>query len=63
MFPTKENTENHSGTGSAAETSVEQTFESIEQFASWLDSELDVLVEKFAEFETDKSVRKFFKRS
>ena len=39
------------------------SFESIEHFASWLDSELDLLVSKFADFETDKSVRNFLKRS
>jgi hypothetical protein len=39
------------------------SFESIEKFSDWLDSELEQLTDKFAAFETDKSVRKYFTRS
>lgn len=61
MFPTKEEKKPDTVVGITAET--ERTFESLDQFSLWLDAELDVLVGQFAEFETDKSVRKFFKRS
>lgn len=61
MFPTKEKRDSKSDLEITAK--VERTFESLDQFSLWLDEELDVLVSKFAEFETDKSVRKFFTRS
>ena len=60
MFPTKESNKTPDDT---LNKSVEQTFASIDQFASWLDNDLEALVNKFTEFETDKSVRKFFTRS
>ena len=60
MFPTKEAQDKPSRTDS---TSKELSFKSIDQFASWLDVELETLVDQFADFETDKSVRKFFTRS
>ena len=60
MFPTKESEKT---TDNVLKNSVEQTFASIDQFASWLDNDLEALVSKFTEFETDKSVRKFFTRS
>lgn len=62
MFPTNE-TENKPNTGQSTVLRIEQKFDSVEQFAKWLDADLDVLVSKYAEFETDKSVRNFFKRS
>ena len=61
MFSTKETENPNPVSNPKAETN--KSFESIEQFSLWLDSELDVLVSQFAEFETDDSVRKFFKRS
>lgn len=61
MFPTKEKQDSKSIPEST--TKEQRTFESLDQFSLWLDEELDVLVSKFAEFETDKSVRKFFTRS
>ena len=39
------------------------SFDSIDQFASWLDAELEMLVSDFTEFETDASTLKFFQRS
>ena len=60
MFFTNE-TEKSPTTDSTSGTQL--AFDSIEQFASWLDLELEELVNQFSEFETDKSVRKFFKRS
>lgn len=59
MFPTKETEKKPNATSKTTSDS----FESLDQFAAWLDNELDTLVIKYAEFETDKSVRKFFKRS
>lgn len=59
MFPIKE----EKNSGPVSEVNANVTFESIDQFSSWLDEELDALVCKFAEFETDNSVRKFFTRS
>lgn len=61
MFPTKEKQDSKSNSENT--TKQERTFESLDQFSLWLDEELDVLVSKFTEFETDKSVRKFFTRS
>jgi len=61
MHPIKE-TEKKLGKTSIIDTTI-PTYESIDQFAKWLENDLDRLVAKFAEFETDKSVRKFFKRS
>jgi len=61
MFPTKEKQDSKSIPENTTEG--QRTFESLDQFSLWLDEELDVLVSKFAEFETDKSVRKFFTRS
>ena len=58
MFPTKE-TEKKPDTTSK---STIGSYESLDQFAAWLENDLDELVKKFAEFETDKSVCKFFKR-
>ena len=60
MFFTNE-TEKSPTTDSTSGTQL--AFDSIEQFASCLDLELEELVNQFSEFETDKSVRKFFKRS
>jgi len=64
MFSTKE-TENPNSVPirNSGKTETKRAFESIEQFSLWLDSELDVLVSQFVEFETDDSNRKFFKRS
>ena len=61
MFPTKEKQDSKSNSENTS--NQEKAFESLDQFSIWLDEELDVLVSKFAEFETDKSVRKFFTRS
>lgn len=61
MYSTKETENSNSVSTSNGET--KKAFETIEQFSMWLDSELDVLVSRFAEFETDDSVRKFFTRS
>lgn len=61
MFPTKEKKD--SDRVEEFNSNVNATFESIEQFSLWLDSELDQLVGQFSEFETDKSVRKYFKRA
>lgn len=61
MFPTKEKQDSKSVPDITAK--VERAFETLDQFSLWLDEELDVLVSQFAEFETDKSVRKFFTRS
>lgn len=33
-----------------------------EDFAKWLDASLENLISQFEEFETDKSVRKYFSR-
>ena len=62
MLPIKE-TENKPDTGQSPLLRIEHKFDSVEQFAKWLDADLELLVGKYAEFETDKSVRKFFKRS
>ena len=61
MFFTNETEKKSPTTDSTPGTQL--AFDSIEQFASWLDLELEELVNQFSEFETDKSVRKFFKRS
>lgn len=60
MFPTKEKNEFNQV---QEFSSKEQTFKSIDQFSLWLDAELEDLVSQFSDFETDKSVRKFFTRS
>ena len=59
MFPIKETEKKPNSTSE----SINVSYESLDQFATWLDNDLEALVNKFAEFETDKSVRKFFKRS
>ncbi len=61
MFFTNETEKKSPTTDSTSGTQL--AFDSIEQFGSWLDLELEELVNQFSEFETDKSVRKFFKRS
>ncbi len=61
MSPTKESEKKTLQSNSIS--NAELNFDSIDQFASWLDSELELLVGQFKDFETDKSVRKFFKRS
>ena len=60
MYPTEEQLE----TNGVSETTVKakRTFKSLDQFSLWLDSELDVLVSQYKEFETDTSVCNFFKR-
>lgn len=67
MFPTQESENkpinNNEPTLSEPTLGSELTFESIEQFAAWLDADLDQLVSSFEDFETDKSVRKFFTRN
>ena len=62
MFPTQES-ENKPIANNEPTLDREITFESIDQFAAWLDADLDQLVSNFGDFETDKSVRKFFTRS
>ena len=60
MFPTKE-TEFKSPKTDSVDAKL--TFDSIDQFAAWLDAELEVLVSQFSNFETETSVHKFFNRS
>lgn len=55
MFPTKETTDN--------QPKQELSFESKDHFAQWLDAQLVELVNKFDEFKTNKSVRKYLARS
>ena len=62
MFPTKESEQNKNRTKSN-KVDATKAFESLDQFSAWLDTELEDLVNQFADFETDKSVRKYFKRS
>jgi len=62
MFPTKES-EDKPETDNVSTPAAKQPFDSIDQFAQWLEADLDLLVSTYAEFETDKSVRTFFKRS
>jgi hypothetical protein len=59
MFPIRESQKKPDRTSEMTNGS----YESLDQFATWLDNDLEKLVSKYAEFETDKSVRKFFKRS
>lgn len=67
MFPTQESENkpiaNHAPTLSEPNLDRELTFDSIDHFAAWLDADLDQLVSSFEEFETDRSVRKFFTRN
>ena len=62
MSPTQES-ENRPTVGNESTAKRAQAFKSIEQFAAWLDADLDLLVSGYENFETDNSVRKFFKRS
>ena len=62
MFPTQE-FENEAENKSLPTPAMEPSFDSVEQFGQWLEADLDLLVSSFAEFETDKSVRTFFKRA